>query len=87
MIRLWGKLYKDHKIIKDVTLNTRASSMDYSLFFDYVSELSHALDAPTPIIIKTHIFNFAKFNFVKFTRSDYVENITFDNFMIELIKD
>ena len=87
MIRLWGKLYKDHKIIKDVTLNTRADTMDYSLFFDYVSEISHALDAPTPVVIKTDIFNFAKFNFVKFVRGDYVENINFDYFLVELIKD
>ena len=87
MIRLWGKLYKNHKIIKQVTLNTRAEKMDYSLFFDYVTEISHALDAPSPIVIKTHIFNFAKFNFVKFVASDYVEQINFDHFQIELIKD
>ena len=61
--------------------------MDYSLFFDYVTEISHALDAPSPIVIKTHIFNFAKFNFVKFVASDYVEQINFDHFQIELIKD
>ena len=42
MIKLWGKLYKDHKITKQVTLNTRAEKMDYSLFYDYVSEISHA---------------------------------------------
>lgn len=87
MIKLWGKLYKDHKIVKQVTLNTRAEKMDYSLFYDYVSEISHALDAPTPIVLKTHIFNFAKFNFTKFVKSDYVEQITFDNFVVELIKD
>ena len=61
--------------------------MDYSLFFDYVSEISHALDAPSPIVIKTHIFNFAKFNFVKFVPGDYVEQINFDNFVVELIKE
>ena len=87
MIRIWGKLYKDHKIIKDVTLNTREKEMDYSLFYDYISEISHALDVPTPVIIKTHIFNFAKFNFVKFVKSDYVEHIDFDYMIAELIKD
>lgn len=87
MIRLWGKIYKNHKIVKDVTLNTRAETMDYSLFYDYVSEISHALDAPTPVVIKTHIFNFAKFNFVKFVKSDYLELVSFDYFMVELIKE
>ncbi|MBP5372708.1 MAG: hypothetical protein J6Y44_00795 [Clostridia bacterium] len=87
MIRLWGKLYKDHKIVKDVTLNTGASTMDYSLFFDYMSEISHALDAPSPVVIKTHIFNFAKFNFVKFLKDDFVESVNFDYMLVELIKD
>ena len=87
MIRLWSKLYKDHKIVRQVTLNTRAETMDYSLFFDYVSEMAHALDSPSPVVIKTHIFNFAKFNFVKFTESDFVESVNFDYMMVELIKD
>ena len=87
MIRLWSKLYKDHKIVKDVTLNTRAETMDYSLFFDYICEMAHALDAPSPVVIKTHIFNFAKFNFVKFVKSDFVESVNFDYMMVELIKD
>ena len=87
MIRLWGKLYKDHKIVDQVTLNTRAEKMDYSLFFDYISEIAHALDAPSPLVIKTHIFNFAKFNFVKFVESDFVESIRFDYMMVELIKE
>ena len=87
MIRLWGKLYTDHKIVKQMTLNTRAEKMDYSLFFDYISEIAHSLDAPSPIVIKTHIFNFAKFNFVKFTESDFVESINFDYMVVELIKE
>ena len=87
MIRFWGKLFVDHKITKHVTLNVRAEKPDYSLFFDYVSEIAHALDAPSPIIIKAHIFNFAKFNFVKFTESDFVESINFDYMTVELIKE
>ena len=70
-----------------MTLNTREKEMDYSLFYDYISEICHALDAPTPIVIKTHIFNFAKFNFVKFVKSDFVEKIDFDYMVAELIKE
>lgn len=61
--------------------------IDWSLFYDYISELSHKLDSPTPIIIKSHIFNFAKFNFVKFTKSDFVESLDYDELVVELIKD
>ena len=86
MIKLWAKLYKDHKILRHTTLNIYEEKMDYSLFFDYVSHLSHELDAPTPLVIKDSIFNFAKFNYVKFVPSDYVEKIDFDYLIIELVK-
>lgn len=87
MLRLWGKLYKDHKIVRQMTLNTREEKMDYSRFYDYMSEIAHALDCPTPLVIKSHIFNFAKFNFVKFVKADFVEQISFDYMMVELLKD
>lgn len=87
MLRLWGKLMNGHKIAKDGTLEIDASAMDWSLFYGYVSDLCHSLDCPTPVIIKSHIFNFAKFNFVKFTKSDFVEKFDYDSLVIENIKD
>lgn len=87
MIRLWGKLMKGHKIAEQKTLTINSEKMDYSLFYGYISELCHALDCPTPVIIKTHIFNFAKFNFVKFVKSDFVEKFDYDSFIVEYIKD
>lgn len=86
MIKLWAKLYKNHRILKHTTLNLHVDKMDYSLFFDYVSALCHELDSPTPLIIKDGIFNFAKFNYVKFVPSDFVEKIDYDYLMIELVK-
>ncbi len=87
MIKLWAKVVKNNKILKHKTYLTGASVMDYSLFYDYVSTLCHSLDLPTPLIIKTHIFNFAKFNFVQFIKSDFVESVDFDKLVIELIKE
>lgn len=87
MIRFWGKCIKNKKIIRSKTMAVNVEKIDWSLFYDYISELSHKLDSPTPIIIKSHIFNFAKFNFVKFTKSDFVESLDYDELVVELIKD
>ena len=59
--------------------------MDYSEFFDYVAEICYALDAPTPVVIKAHIFNYAKYNYVKFIKNDFVEVIDFDKLILENI--
>lgn len=84
MIRIWAKVYKDNKIINQCVLQ-KTENMDYSKFFDYVREICEALDIPTPVIIKTHLFNYAKYNTLKFINADFVESINFDKLVLENI--
>ena len=82
MIRIWAKVIKNNKIIRQ-TVYENPVPMDYSEFFNYVREICEKLDVPTPVIIKTHIFNYAKYNFLKFTPSDFVETFPFDKLVLE----
>ena len=82
MIRIWAKVMKNNKIIKQFTFE-KFENMDYSLFFDYLREICENLDIPTPVLIKTHLFNYAKYNNVRFTKNDFVESISFDKLVLE----
>ncbi len=82
MIRIWAKVMKKDKILKQYMLE-REGGMDYSLFFDYLREICENLDIATPVLIKTHLFNYAKYNNVRFTQSDFVETINFDKLVLE----
>lgn len=82
MLRIWAKVIKDGKILKQVVYE-KTETIDYSLFFDYVRDICEALDVPTPVIIKTHLFNYAKYNTVKFTAQDFMENINFEKLVLE----
>ena len=86
MVKIWGKLYKEEKIVKNYVFFLN-ESMDYSRFFEFASFIAEKLDIPTPVILKTHIFNYAKYNFVKFTKEDFVEDFPFDKFVLENIAD
>ena len=57
--------------------------MDYSEFFSYLKDICENLDISTPVLIKTHLFNYAKYNVVRFTQSDFVEQISFDKLVLE----
>jgi hypothetical protein len=57
--------------------------LTYSHFFDYLTDICNELDIPTPVLLKTHIFNFAKFNRVKFLQRDFVDRLGYDNLLIE----
>ena len=82
MVRIWAKLIKNDKIIKQ-TVYEREGVTDYSLFFEYVRDICETLDCPTPVVIKTHLFNYAKYNTVKFKSDDFVEKTDFDKLVLE----
>ncbi len=82
MIRIWAKVIKDDKIVKQFLLE-KFTKMDYSEFFEYLSEICQTLDVPTPVLIKTHLFNYAKYNVVRFKKDDFVESIDFDKLVLE----
>ncbi len=82
MIRIWAKTLKNNKITRQ-TIFEKEGNIDYSEFFDYVREICEKLDVPTPVIIKTHLFNYAKYNNVRFKKEDFVESVDFDRLILE----
>ena len=82
MFRIWAKVLVKDKIVKQFVLE-KFESLDYSKFFDYVREICETLEIPTPVIIKTHLFNYAKYNNVRFTASDFIESVEFDKLVLE----
>ena len=83
-MRLWGKVMIQDKIIRQFVLE-KEEKIVFSHFYEYLTELCSALDIPTPVLTKTHIFNFAKFNRVKFLPRDFVESLGYDHLFVENI--
>ena len=84
VMKIWVKLMENGKIKRDFVYQ-KDEKLTYSHFFDYLSEIAQILDIPTPVLLKTHIFNFAKFNHVKFTKKDFVESFYYDQLFLENI--
>ena len=82
MVRIWAKVMKKDKIIKQCVFEKEGVT-DYSLFFDYLRDICEKLDISTPVLIKTHLFNYAKYNVVRFKQDDFVEPIDFDKLVLE----
>ena len=81
-LRIWVKLMTGGKIQKQFVYE-KAEQLTYSHFFDYLVEICQEMDIPTPVLTKTHIFNFAKFNHVKFPTRDFVESLGYDYLFLE----
>ena len=84
MFRTWGKVLKGEKIIKQVTYE-RDEKFTYSDFFNYLADICEGLDIATPILLKTHIFSYAKYRTVRFLPRDFAETPEFDKLVLENI--
>lgn len=81
MFKIWAKVIKEDKIIKQIVYE-KQEKFNYSNFFSYLAEICEQLDVCTPILLKTHIFNYAKFNLTQFTKRDFAESIPFDKLVL-----
>ncbi len=82
MFRIWAKVLTDGKIIKQVTYE-RDDKFAYSQFFEYLADICEELDIATPVLLKTHIFNYAKFRTVRFIPRDFAEPVEFDKLVLD----
>ena len=82
MFRIWAKVYKEERIAQQKTFEFQETFF-YSEFFSYLSKICDGLDIPTPVLLKTHIFNYAKFRHVVFRPSDFMESVNFEKLILE----
>lgn len=84
MFKIWAKVIKEGKIVKQLTYE-RDEKFTYSRFFNYLADICEGLDIATPVLLKTHIFNYAKFNTVRFLLRDFTEPPGFDKLVLDKI--
>ncbi len=84
MFKIWAKILKENKIQKQLVYE-RDEKFSYGNFFNYLADICEGLDIATPVLLKTHIFNYAKFNTVRFLPRDFAESVPFDKLVLENI--
>lgn len=82
MIRIWAKTVKNNKIKKSYVYES-IDNFNVETFYVHLQEICHAMDIPTPVLLKYHIECYLKFNNCKFLPRDFVESINFDKLEIE----
>lgn len=82
MFKIWAKTIKSHKITQSYVYHS-ADKFDSEEFLQYLTEICHDMDIPTPVILKSHIRNYNLFNIAKFRKEDFVESVPFDLLQLE----
>lgn len=85
MFKIWAKVMREGKIVRQYVYENDREKLTWSHFFEYLTDICRETDVPTPVLLKSHITNFAKFNHVRFYPRDFMEEVDFDYLLLENI--
>lgn len=83
-MKIWAKTMRGDKILQD-TIYSRDEKYKNSGFMNYLVDICHGFDIPTPMVLKSHKHNFEKFNITKFKEADFIETVYFDYLVLESV--
>ena len=88
MFRMWGKIWKNNRMIRDTVI----SITDYSLsrtamVFQSLEDICYEFDLGKPIWLDANISEFQRISKTRFTQDSFIEHIPFDFLGIQIIEE
>ncbi len=87
MLKLWGKLIKNHKILQEVVLDQPLENDSAQTVKTALNEFAIALDVGRPIWLPKNEKELRQFILTRFYPDQFLESIDFDYLEIEIISD
>lgn len=87
MFRLWGKIWQDNHMLKDMVYeNDKADTRTHKVF-DGLEAICHEFNIGIPIWLDLNVKDFQMFDKVRFTKDSFIEEIEFDYLEIHVIEE
>ena len=87
MFRLWGKIFKDARLVKDITIEDDSDDTRTHKIFRALDQICHAFDLASPIWLDSSVRYFKQHDRVRFTRDNFIEKIDFDYLVIGVLEE
>lgn len=87
MFRLWAKIYKENRLVKDTTYCEESADTRTHKVFRGLEQISYEFDLEKPIWLKSNIQEFQKSARTRFRQDSYIETIPFDYLEIQVIEE
>lgn len=88
MFRLWGKLLKNNKILRDIVICNDDTCLNRTKkVYDAIDKISYEFDLSKPIWLDSNIKDFKRHDKTRFTKDNFIEGIEFDFFEIQVIEE
>ncbi len=88
MFRLWAKIIKDGKIVKDIVVEDDSEDKTRTRkVFDSLEHICREFDLGNPIWLASNISEFKRFSKTNFNSDNFMEQIEFDRLEIQIIEE
>ena len=87
MFRLWGKVFKDNRLLKDTVICDESDDTRTHKIFHALGEICHEFDLSKPIWLDSTIAEFKKHDKARFYQDNFVDSIEFDYLEIHVIEE
>lgn len=83
MVKIWGKLIKNNKIVNQEVATCDEGSSYQENLKRCITEICYRMDIPKPFWLNANLEEYNRRNKTSFTSYNFVEDIDFDKFIIE----
>ena len=85
MFRLWGKILKDNRLIKDTVICDDSDDTRTHKIFRAIEEACNRLDLGKPIWLDSNVQEFKRMAKTRFYQDNFVEEIEFDYMELHIL--
>lgn len=87
MFRLWAKLIKDNRLLRDSVICNDTDDTRTHKVFDALDSICYEFDLGKPIWLDSTIEDFKRHSKTRFSKDNFVEEIEFDYLEIQVIEE
>ncbi|MCI9296644.1 MAG: hypothetical protein HFI10_04300 [Lachnospiraceae bacterium] len=87
MFRLWGKIFRDNRMLRDTVVENDAPDTRTHKIFSALDEICYAFDLGKPIWLESNVAEFQLHRKTRFSQDNFVEGIDFDYLEIHIIEE
>lgn len=87
MFRLWGKLWKDNRLIRDTVIGDNSDDTRTHKIFRALDQICYEFDLSKPIWLDATVSEFKRHSKARFHQDNFIDDIDFDYLEIQVIEE
>jgi len=87
MFRLWGKIYKENRLVKDTVFCEESNDTRTHKIFRGLEQICYEFDLGKPIWLDATVAEFKRHSKARFYQDSFIEQLDFDYLEIQVIEE